>query len=74
MLPSGAATSGSGPSDLGQRLQIGDGLREETGGHSFVEGLQDPGVLHRRVKLREGGRLEGKDADGPHQHEGEREP
>src|SRR5918997_780799 len=28
-----------GALDLGQRLQIGDGLREETGGHSFLEGL-----------------------------------
>src|SRR5918997_2616491 len=47
-----------GAPDLGQRLQLGDGLREEPGGHTFVEGLQDPGVLYRRVKLREGGRLE----------------
>ena len=60
--------------DLGQRVELGDGPREQLGGHPLVQELQDPGLLHGRVHARERRGLEGEDPDRPHQHEREREP
>src|SRR5215203_5715868 len=65
---------GLGPPDLGEGVQLRDGPRQQLGGHTFVQELQDPGLLDGRMHACEWWGLEGEEPDRPHQHEGEHEP
>src|SRR5215216_5551558 len=65
---------GLGAPDLGEGVQLRDGPRQQLGWHTFVQELQDPGLLDGRVHACEWWGLEGEEPDRPHQHEGEHEP